>query len=79
MAADLFGIIVTNGVAVGVLADTIDDTGHVKQAFGQGGLTTAGVAKQADVANRVCCVHSSMYSFREDGILHCFLFGAWTP
>ena len=76
MAANLFGIIVTNGVAVGVLTDTVDGTGHVEQTLGQGGLTTAGVTQQADVANSVCCVHSSVCSFREDGILHCFLFGA---
>ena len=30
MAADLLGIIITNSVAVGVLADPVDGTGHVQ-------------------------------------------------
>ena len=65
MTADLLGIVVANGVAVGVLADTVDGTGHVKQALGQGGFAAAAVAQQADIADGVNSVHSEKNSFRE--------------
>ena len=65
MTTDLFGIVITNGVAVGILANTVNGTGHVKQALSQGGLTAAAVAQKADIANGVCCVHNVCCSFRE--------------
>ena len=65
MTADLLGIVVANGVAVGVLADTVDGTGHVKQALGQGRFAAAAVAQQTDVADGVNSVHSEKNSFRE--------------
>ena len=67
VAADLLGIIIANGVAVGILAHTVNGTGHVEQALCQSGLAASAVTQQADVANGVDSVHSRKNSFR-DGV-----------
>ena len=65
VAADFLGIIVANGVAVGILAHTVDGTGHVKQTLGQGSLAAAAVAQKTDISDRVNSVHGDSFSFRE--------------
>ena len=55
-AAYFFGIVVADGVAVSVLAHTVDCAGDIKQAFDQSGLTAAAVAQKADVADIGGCV-----------------------
>ena len=49
ITAGLFGVEVSDGIAVCVLAHTDDGAGHIKQALSQGGLTAAAVAQQTDV------------------------------
>ncbi len=62
---DLLGIVIANGVAVGILADPVNGTGHVKQTFGKGGLTAAAMTQQTDIADGINGIHSSFDSFRE--------------
>ena len=57
ITADLLGVVVTDGVAVGVLAHPVDGTGHIQQALCQGGLTASAVAQQADITNGVNSIH----------------------
>ena len=65
ITADLLGVVVADGVAVGVLAHAVDGAGHVKQTLSQGGLAAAAVPEQTDVADGIDGVHSCSYSFRE--------------
>ena len=48
---DLFGIIITNGIAVRDSAHTVDGAGHKQQALCQRSLTAAAVTQQADVTD----------------------------
>ena len=54
---DLLGIIIANGVAVGIFADTVNDTGHVEKTFCQSSFAAAAMAQQANVTDRIGCVH----------------------
>ena len=65
MTADLLGVVIADGVSVGVLADAIDGAGHVKQALSQRGLAAAAVTQQTDIADGINSVHCGQYSFRE--------------
>ena len=65
ITADLLGVVVTDGVSVGVLAHPVDGTGHIQKAFCQSGLAAAAVAQKADITNGVYSIHSQCYSFRE--------------
>ena len=51
LTLDLFGIIITNGIAVRDSAHTIDGAGHKQQALCQRSLTAAAVTQQADVTD----------------------------
>ena len=51
LTADLLGVKVAQGVAVGSVAQTDGAAGDVKHALYEGGLAVARVAQQADVAN----------------------------
>ena len=64
LAADLFGIVVANGVAVGNLTQTVRAAGQKQHSFSEGGLAAAAVAKQHDIAN-VFCTHNGLVSFRK--------------
>ena len=64
LAADLFGIVVTNGVAVGNSAQTVRAAGEIQHALSEGGLAAAAVAKQHDIAD-VFCTHNGSVSFRK--------------
>ena len=63
VTADFLGIIVRNGVAVGIFAHTVNGTGHVKQALSQGGLAAAAVTEQTDVADGINGVHVVLTPF----------------
>ena len=65
MTADLLGVVIADGVSVGVLADAVDCAGHVKQALSQRGLAAAAVTQQTDIADGINSVHCGQYSFRE--------------
>ena len=65
ITADLLRVVVTDGVAVGVLAHPVDGAGHIQKALCQSGLAAAAVAQKADIANGVYSVHSQNNSFRE--------------
>ena len=65
ITADLLGIVVTDGIAVGVLAHAVDGAGHIQKAFCQSGFAAAAMAQQADITNGVYSVHSQKSSFRE--------------
>ena len=64
LAADLFGIVVTNGIAVGNSAQTVRAAGEIQHALSEGGLAAAAVAKQHDIAD-VFCTHNGSVSFRK--------------
>ena len=51
LTLDLFGIIITNGIAVRDSAHTVDGAGHKQQALCQRSLTAAAVTQQADVTD----------------------------
>ena len=51
LALDFFRVIVTDGVAVGNLALTVDGAGHVQHAFSERGFAAAAVPEQAYVAD----------------------------
>ena len=57
ITADLLGVIVADGISVGVLAHPVDGTGHIQQALCQGGLSASAVAQQADITNGVNSIH----------------------
>ena len=65
MTADLLGVVIADGISVGVLADAVDCAGHVKQALSQRGLAAAAVTQQTDIADGINSVHCGQYSFRE--------------
>ena len=62
LALDLFGIVVTDGVAVGGLALTVDRTSHVQHALGERGLAAAAMAEQAHIADILGFVAHVVYS-----------------
>ena len=53
LALDLLGIVVTGGIAVGGLAQTVDTLGHKQHLLNQRGLSGASVTQQGDIANVV--------------------------
>jgi hypothetical protein len=57
ITANFFGIVVSDGVAVSVLAHTINGSGHVKQALSQSGLAAATVTEQTNITDSVNSVH----------------------
>ncbi len=57
MTFDLLGIVIADGVAVGVFTNAVNGAGHVKQALSQGGLAASAVAQQTDVADGINSVH----------------------
>mgnify|MGYP005863123111 CR=1 FL=1 len=65
LTLDLFGIIITNGIAVRDSAHTVDGAGHIQKALCQSGFAAAAMAQQADITNGVYSVHSQKSSFRE--------------
>ena len=65
LTLDLFGIVITNGIAVRDSAHTVDGAGHIQKALCQSGFAAAAMAQQADITNGVYSVHSQKSSFRE--------------
>ena len=61
LALDLLGVVIANGVAVGGLAQTVDDTGHAQKALNQGGLAVAAMAQQADIADIMGRIAHSLF------------------
>ena len=53
LTLDLLGIVVTGGVAVGGLAQTVRPLGHKQHLLSQRGFTGASVTQQGDIANVV--------------------------
>ena len=62
LALDLFGIVITDGVAVGRLALTVDRARHIQHALGKCGLTAAAMAEQAHIADILGFVAHVVYS-----------------
>ena len=56
LAADLLGIVVTNGVAVSNSAEAVGAAGQEEHTLGEGGFAAAAMAKQHDIAD-VFCTH----------------------
>ncbi len=63
ISLDLFGVVVTGGVAVGDLAEAVGATGQEEHALSERGLAAAAVAQQADIAY-VFSTHRGSVSFR---------------
>jgi len=51
LAANFFGVIIADGVAIGAGTHALDCTGHKQQALSQGSLPAAAVAHQTDVSD----------------------------
>ena len=51
VAANFFGVIIADGVAIGAGTHALDCTGHKQQALSQGSLPAAAVAHQTDVSD----------------------------
>ena len=62
LALDLFGIVITDGVAVGRLALAVDRARHIQHALGECGLTAAAMAEQAHIADILGFVAHVVYS-----------------
>ena len=65
LALDLLGVVVTGGVAVSGLAQTVNTLGHVQHLLHQRGLAGAAVAQQGNIAN-VVCSHNGVFSLQFD-------------
>ena len=62
LALDLLGIVVTDGVAVGSFALTVDRAGQVQHALGERGLAAAAMSEQAHVTDVLGFVAHVVYS-----------------
>lgn len=68
LAANLLGIVVTDGVAIGAVAHAVDGAGHKQQAFCQGSLAVAAVAHQTDISDVLHRIaHSNLLSLFQMG------------
>ncbi len=68
LAVDLFGIIITNGVSVGRIAQTGGTTGQKQHTLGQGGLSVATVSQQTDVADILYGIAHNLFPLLTFGI-----------
>ena len=69
-ALDFFRVEVTGGVSVRALAQTVNGLGQKQHALGQGGLSVATVAQQANITNVLSSVHKKITPFMGPSPIH---------